>query len=326
MQNLPGIDGSLVVNGRSLSGKLLRSAVWLGAALLASASACGPAEEAGSSAAVYSEDHPLSSTLPPTGQRCGTREPSREELLRAHEESAERAPSFVGATINVYFHVICRGSGDHCMGSGIDDGNVPDAQIQDQVAKLNERYATSATGLYFKLVGTDRTTNNAWFDFVLDSSEEEAMKRALRKGGKADLNVYTTKPTGGWLGWSTFPSDYDTTPWKDAVVILYSSLPSGTAAPYNLGMTAVHEIGHWVGLFHTFQNGCNVFNDGVADTYAEASAAYGCPTGRDSCPGLIWFGVDPIHNYMDYTDDSCMTEFTSGQVNRMTQQMAKYRL
>lgn len=306
--------------------RLFSRPLWLGVAMLASASACGPAEEAGGSAAVFSEGQLVSSASSRAGQRCATRDPSREELLREREESAERVLGFAGATINVYVHVICRGAGVNCVGSGIDDGNVPDTQIQNQIAALNERYATAATGLYFKLVGTDRTTNNAWFDFVLDSPNEEAMKRALRQGGKADLNIYIAKPTDGWLGWATFPMDYAAKPWKDGVVILYSTLPGGSYTPYNLGMTAVHEVGHWTGLLHTFQNGCNVFNDGVADTYAEDSPASGCPVGRDSCPGLIWFGVDPIHNYMDYSDDSCMTGFTSGQVNRMHQQMDRYRL
>jgi len=69
----------------------------------------------------------------------------------------------------------------------------------------------------------------------------------------------------------------------------------------------------------------DIFNDSVSDTPAEKSPAYGCPMTRDSCPGILWWGLDPIHNYMDYTYDSCMTEFTPDHLNRMTQQMAKYR-
>ena len=83
---------------------------------------------------------------------------------------------------------------------------------------------------------------------------------------------------------------------------------------YDLGETLPHEVGHWLNLPHTFEGGCSEPNDGVADTPAQASPTSGCPIGRDSCPLP---GLDPIHNYMDYSYDSCYTEFTPGQVLRM---------
>ena len=93
-------------------------------------------------------------------------------------------------------------------------------------------------------------------------------------------------------------------------------------APYDLGRTATHEVGHYFGLLHPFAGACAsasapaCYSDGdrICDTPPESSPAGGCPVGRDSCPGG---GLDPIENYMDYSDDLCMTRFSDEQMRRM---------
>jgi hypothetical protein len=206
------------------------------------------------------------------------------------------------------------------QGTGISNGDIPASQITDSINVLNAAY--SNTPFTFTLVGTTRTTNTNWFNLRQGSKQERDMKTALRQGGANALNVYSTNPGGGLLGWATFPSNYARSPSQDGVVILYSSVPGGTAAPYNEGDTLTHEAGHWVGLYHTFQGGCTEPGDYVSDTPAEGSAAFGCPTGRDTCASA---GLDPIKNFMDYTDDACMNTFSAGQSARADSLMLQYR-
>jgi hypothetical protein len=216
-----------------------------------------------------------------------------------------------GGNINVYFHVITATDGS---------GDVTDTTITKQIDVLNAAYAP--TGWSFTLVKTTRTANNSWFRMGPGTGTEKQAKKALHEGTAEDLNIYTANPSQGLLGWATLPSWYASDPSYDGVVVLYSSLPGGGAVPYDLGDTATHEIGHWMGLYHTFQGGCTAPGDEVDDTPYEASAAFGCPVNRDTCAAP---GLDPIYNFMDYTDDACMDEFTNDQEDRMNAMYSTYR-
>ncbi|MBL8914045.1 MAG: zinc metalloprotease [Archangium sp.] len=263
--------------------------------------------------------------LQPNFQRCSTIEPDDAtkaqidlEIAPALAQLGVTKPgvtrqAVTGGTIPVYWHVINNGT-------SLSQGNIPDSQITAQINVLNAAYAS--TGWQFSLVSTDRTTNSSWYTCSGGSCETQ-MKNALRQGSADDLNIYSNNMGGGLLGWATFPSSYNSQPKMDGVVLLFSSVPGGTAAPYNLGDTGTHEVGHWMGLYHTFQGGCNGSGDSVSDTPAEKSPAYGCPTGRDTCRNKA--GADPITNFMDYTDDSCMNTFSAGQDTRMDSLFTTYR-
>jgi hypothetical protein len=261
-----------------------------------------------------------------SGNRCGTRDHTEEERA-AHDASHRQWAAAqllkgtlvgnrpVGSVIvPVWVHVINKGA-------GIANGDVPQSQVTAQIQILNDAWANSP--FRFQLAGTTRTTNAAWYDMSTDAAELAA-KTALKRGGVETLNIYVANLGGGLLGYAYLAEDAVAAGVLDGVVVLNTSLPGGTAAPYNEGDTGTHEVGHWFGMEHTFNGGCSTrTGDFVADTEPEASPAFGCPVGRNTC--LVTRTGDPIRNFMDYTDDSCMNMFTRGQSVRMDAQHLQYR-
>ncbi|MFI6331345.1 zinc metalloprotease [Micromonospora chersina] len=236
---------------------------------------------------------------------------------RANFRAGAGATTLATVTIPVVVHVIQRDS----TRAG---GNIPDSMVTQQIDVLNKAYAGATggapTAFSFQLTKVHHVTNAAWYPIVQGSSAERSMKTSLREGGKNTLNLYLGELSNDLLGWATFPQRKLSS--MDGVVALSESLPGGTATNYNQGDTGTHEVGHWLNLYHTFQGGCSGSGDSVSDTPAEASPAFECPTGRDTCTTA---GLDPITNFMDYTYDSCMYQFTPGQASRMLTAWNAYR-
>lgn len=232
-------------------------------------------------------------------------------------------------TIDTVFHSIS----DHEL-SAAEKARMT-TMIEDQIDVLNASYSGqtaqaahgdatggSDTPFRYRLDHINWVVNDAWYE-VEPGKTEYAMKKALKEGDSETLNVYSANIGGGLLGWAYFPKDYNRGhAFRDGVVILDESMPGGTASPYNGGDTLTHEVGHWLMLEHTFANGCGPRGDGVADTPREAQPQFGCPEGADSCEAP---GLDPIHNFMDYTVDDCMFEFTPGQADRMSDAWVAFR-
>jgi Pregnancy-associated plasma protein-A len=268
---------------------------------------------------------------------CGTRRPTSDELKTSSRVVAQymsnvdgRRDQAVTVEVQTYFHIITDGA----------IGDISDTVLQQQLQVLNDAYLPH--GFTFRLMNTTRTSNAGWYGAGISSTAQLNMKKVLRVGGPSTLNIYFKNIGDDLLGYATLPPDYSFLPDDDGVVVLSSSVPGGSEESYNQGKTLVHETGHWLGLYHTFEiddgffpiinsflaliglrTGCNGNGDEVRDTPAQRSETNGCPSKRDSCPFKA--GLDPINNYMDYSDDVCLLEFTPGQSDRMAAMWDEYR-
>ncbi len=228
--------------------------------------------------------------------------------------------------IDVFVHVLRKNNGD---------GNVSNRQIERQITVMNNGFAgrtadaAAKTPFRFRVKAIDRTKNTDWYDWGFKDDDREA-KKALHRGSFEDLNVYIASLDGGLLGYAFFPGLPKKKMFRDGLVILNESMPGGSAAPYNKGDTATHEIGHWLGLYHTFQNGCSRLGDRVEDTPRQEAGnnVFECDESLNTCAPPVPPAnplLDPVHNFMNYTDDPCIDRFTRGQNDRMKLSWLAYR-
>ena len=248
------------------------------------------------------------------GVRCGTPQAPEGVLAQVQyalvENRVQRSTNRNLVNVQVAWHVIHASNGA---------GNISNDMIVDQIDIFNDAYAPY--DIFFTLVSVDYTMNDNWFGDM--DQYESAYKQQLNIDPVHHLNIYSGNMPG-LLGWSYLPYQWSEGSYMHGVCILYSCLPGGTSYPYNAGDSAVHEVGHYLGLEHTFRNGCSANNDYVDDTPQEDNGnnISSC-NNTDTCPNDP--GMDPVHNFMTYTDDACLDEFTTGQGDRMEDMIATYR-
>ncbi|GAX16430.1 hypothetical protein FisN_19Lu007 [Fistulifera solaris] len=301
----------------------------------------------------------------PFSLSCGTHRSSLDDEeddadLISYIHSRERQLNLEQVTIPVCFHILTDDNGVNDLSS---------EQLQNQLDVLNRAYSSASccdstmewcstqscsveTGFRFAWAQMEASRQNViqgatvshtsdaciiahkkrnWTRFLgFWDPRLRQMKRRLRKGDATTLNVYWTDfMILKIAGYSTFPSTYWRKPKLDGVVMRVGVCVGGSITEYSKGAMLAHEVGHWLGLYHTFEEGCSERSDRIDDTPRELEAFRGCgqidgfPLNRDSCPNDE--GKDPIHNYMDYAYDECKFEFTQGQVWRMQASYERYR-
>ncbi|WP_315816105.1 M43 family zinc metalloprotease [Paraflavitalea speifideaquila] len=243
--------------------------------------------------------------------------------------------------VPVVFHIVLQ-----------NPNQVTDAQVQAQLDVLNKDFAglngdsTKIPGYFKPLFGkskiqfklAQRTPNdepsNGINRYVTTRASYAYTDNTLKytASGGADswdptryLNIWLTNISGGILGYATFPGG--SVAAEQGVVVLYSSVPGGSAAPYNKGRTLTHETGHYFFLYHIWgdDDGACSGTDYVDDTPNQSAETGGCLTGlqTDACAPAATGKM--YQNYMDYTDDACMVMFTQQQDTRMETAFNLYR-
>lgn len=265
------------------------------------------------------------------GHVCGTPPPTREFLEATRRDLSVVSDLLQGidfaaaeTQIPLVFHIIQKEDGT---------GWVADERIAVQIEALNKAF--KRFGAEFVLLEVRDVVKKAWYKKCLPAKRNGNLNRKYFKMTRRNaidpattVNIYTCKPWGDIGGFGVLAGWLPEDDPANAIVLLHSLVAGGPYVTHDKGITLVHEMGHYLGLLHTFHPGtvgdpigCEGEGDFVDDTPYEAEPAYDCVP-RDSCSQP---GMDPIKNYMDYTDDLCKTKFTRGQRRLMEDMTFWYR-
>lgn len=272
---------------------------------------------------------------------CGTRSPDINTLqemrqvaltLRQYSRSFLRTIPGLAEPVRVPTRI-------HVVSRSDQRGAVSDAVLEEQMRMLNAAYRPMR--IVFQLTLTTREANDDWFDEVAESEVDSQFMRKINIRGGSDLLLVVRQPRSivdgkvkEVLGYAHLPSNIangKVPRMFDAVVLDWKSLPRGEPTT-GLGNTTIHEVGHWLGLLHTFEpgttnagqvgDGCDPVGDGIDDTNAQRFAVFACDKVSDTCPAP---GRDPLANYMGYGYDSCTSELTPDQSEYALSMLVQYR-
>lgn len=267
--------------------------------------------------------------------------PTNTTGVRLEDSPLIRIPVVVHVIHNVKSNVI----------GGLDNPNISDEQIHAQIAILNEDYRrkVGTNGYNNNLVGTDMNiefylantdpdgnyttgitrhynAQNGW-NFPIENTK---IAKIVQWDTNKYLNIYTLITSNEFIGYASFPYDSNIDGLKasiddlnnfaefDGVLIRYNSFGNCCGNLYNLGRSATHEVGHWLGLLHP--NGDTVCGTDYCDDTPSIEALnstndVSCKEKTSNCTGILT--KNQIENYMDYSPDRCMNMFTNDQKKRV---------